>query len=111
MLVSLTDESSANKKKLVKVELNYYFDITTNFNFVKHLKITKCILKNVKLNYSGDMVAYLEKTVYVKNIKFRKKDGSLRGLERCIMVFGYFFFTNQAWFSNASTTILSKKNS
>lgn len=53
----------ANKKKLVEEKLAKTW-LSYNLNTIK------CILKNVKLNYYLDIIAYLE------SIKLKKRDGS-----------------------------------
>lgn len=50
LLVNLIDRQPANKKQLAKIEKrNYYSDIIVQFNIAKYLKISRCILKSVKL--------------------------------------------------------------
>lgn len=48
LLINLTDELSANKETLVKVELNYHLDINVHLDIIKYFKITKHISRKIE---------------------------------------------------------------
>lgn len=50
LFVNLIDEWAANKKNVVKVELNCHLDIGIYLDITKYLNISGRIFKNVKLS-------------------------------------------------------------
>lgn len=48
-LIGLTNKLSVNKKKLAKIKLSWYLDISTYVNIDKHFNIAKPHFEGVKL--------------------------------------------------------------